>query len=60
MTAAGGGPGAAPGQPAGEPMGHPAVEPAHFFEPIAEHLGSAYLRYSFTKGTVQEIGFLVD
>ncbi|GAC1586597.1 MAG: class I SAM-dependent methyltransferase [Acidimicrobiales bacterium] len=32
----------------------------HFFEPIADHLGSAYLRYSFTKGTDQEVGFLVD
>jgi SAM-dependent methyltransferase len=31
----------------------------HWFEPIAEHLGAAYLRYSFTKGTVQEIDFLV-
>jgi SAM-dependent methyltransferase len=31
----------------------------HFFEPIAEHLGAAYLRYSFTKGTTQEVGFLV-
>lgn len=34
-------------------------EPDHWFEPIAEHLGSAYLRYSFTKGTVQEVDFLV-
>ena len=32
----------------------------HWFEPIAEHLGAAYLRYSFTKGTTQEIDFLVD
>lgn len=32
---------------------------AHWFEPIADHLGSAYLRYSFTKGTVQEVDFLV-
>lgn len=32
----------------------------HWFEPIAEHLGSAYLRYSFTKGTRQEIDFLVE
>jgi len=32
----------------------------HFFEPIAEHLGAAYLRYSFTKGTVQEVDFLFD
>lgn len=31
----------------------------HWFEPIAEHLGSAYLRYSFTKGTRQEIDHLV-
>jgi SAM-dependent methyltransferase len=32
----------------------------HWFEPIAEHLGTAYLRYSFTKGTGQEVDFLVD
>ena len=32
----------------------------HFFEPIADHLGAAYLRYSFTKGTEQEVAFLVD
>ncbi len=32
----------------------------HWFEPVAEHLGAAYLRYSFTKGTDQEVGFLVD
>lgn len=31
----------------------------HWFEPVAEHLGAAYLRYSFTKGTDQEVGFLV-
>lgn len=31
----------------------------HWFEPIAEHLGGAYLRYSFTKGTRQEIDFLM-
>jgi SAM-dependent methyltransferase len=31
----------------------------HWFEPIAEHLGSAYLRYSFTKGTTQEVDHLV-
>ena len=35
-------------------------EPGHWFEPVAEHLGSAYLRYSFTKGTEQEVGFLVE
>ena len=32
----------------------------HWFEPIADHLGSAYLRYSFTKGTVQEVDFLME
>ncbi len=31
----------------------------HWFEPIADHLGSAYLRYSFTKGTVQEVDWLM-
>ena len=31
----------------------------HWFEGIADHLGSAYLRYSFTKGTVQEVDHLV-
>jgi SAM-dependent methyltransferase len=33
--------------------------PDHWFEPVAEHLGRAYLRYSFTKGTVQEVDFLI-
>jgi SAM-dependent methyltransferase len=33
---------------------------SHWFEPIAEHLGSAYLRYSFTKGTVQEVDHIVS
>ena len=32
----------------------------HWFEPIAQHLGEAYLRYSFTKGTRQEVDFLVN
>lgn len=32
----------------------------HFFEDVADHAGSAYLRYSFTKGTAQEVAFLVD
>ncbi len=32
----------------------------HWFEPIADHLGSAYLRYSFTKGTKREVTFLID
>lgn len=33
--------------------------PDHWFEPVADHLGAAYLRYSFTKGTKQEVDFLV-
>ncbi len=32
---------------------------SHWFEPIADHLGGAYLRYSFTKGTRQEADFLM-
>jgi SAM-dependent methyltransferase len=32
----------------------------HWFEDIADHTGAAYLRYSFTKGTEQEVGFLVE
>jgi SAM-dependent methyltransferase len=34
-------------------------EPDHWFEPVADHLGAAYLRYSFTKGTEQEVDFLL-
>lgn len=34
--------------------------PGHWFEPIAEHLGSAYLRYSFTKGTAQEVSAVIE
>lgn len=33
---------------------------SHWFEPMAEHMGTAYLRYSFTKGTRQEIDHIVD
>ena len=32
----------------------------HWFEELADHLGEAYLRYSFTKGTEQEVDALVD
>jgi SAM-dependent methyltransferase len=32
----------------------------HWFEPLADFVGPAYLRYSFTKGTEQETAFLVD
>lgn len=31
-----------------------------WFTPLADHMGDAYLRYSFTKGTRQEVDFLVD
>jgi SAM-dependent methyltransferase len=37
----------------------PPAERDHWFEDVADHLGAAYLRYSFTKGTEQEIDFLV-
>lgn len=33
---------------------------SHWFEPIADHLGSAYLRYSFTKGTVREVDAVIE
>lgn len=32
---------------------------AHWFEAVADTLGSAYLRYSFTKGTQQEVQGLI-
>jgi SAM-dependent methyltransferase len=32
----------------------------HWFEELADHLGEAYLRYSFTMGTENEVAFLVD
>ena len=38
----------------------PKKSPDHWFEPIAEHLGAAYLRYSFTKGTVQEVDHIIE
>lgn len=37
---------------------HPVTD--HWFEDLADHLGRAYLRYSFTKGTDQEVAFLVE
>ena len=33
---------------------------SHWFEELADHLGPAYLRYSFTKGTVNEVDWLVE
>ncbi len=32
----------------------------HWFEDVADHLGAAYLRYSFTRGTRQEVAALWD
>jgi SAM-dependent methyltransferase len=32
----------------------------HWFEALADFVGPAYLRYSFTKGTEQEAAFLID
>jgi SAM-dependent methyltransferase len=32
----------------------------HWFESLADHVGGAYERYSFTKGTAQEVAFLLD
>lgn len=39
-----------------------AAEPPlrHWFEALAEHMGAAYLRYSFTQRTAAEVDFLVD
>ena len=37
-----------------EPQG-----PDHWFEELADHMGVAYLRYSFTKGTVKEVDELL-
>lgn len=31
----------------------------HWFEALADHAGAAYLRYSFTRGTEQEVDFLL-
>lgn len=33
----------------------PTTGAEHWFEPLADYLGAAYLRYSFTKGTRQEV-----
>ncbi len=32
----------------------------HWFEEIADYMGETYLRYSFTKGTANEVAFLID
>lgn len=33
---------------------------SHWFEVLADHMGPAYLKYSFTKGTKQEVEALID
>jgi len=33
---------------------------SHWFEAMADHMGAAYLRYTFTMGTVQEIDHIVE
>jgi SAM-dependent methyltransferase len=33
---------------------------SHWFEAMADHMGAAYLRYSFTKGTSQEVDHVVQ
>jgi len=40
--------------PPGEGQAHP-----HWFEALADTMGSSYLRYAFTRGTAQEADFLV-
>lgn len=34
--------------------------PGHWFEVLADHMGPAYLKYSFTKGTAQEVEALIS
>ena len=40
--------------------GRPPHPGAPWFADVAEHLGAAYMRYSFTRGTEQEVDFIVD
>ncbi|MEZ5381978.1 MAG: class I SAM-dependent methyltransferase [Microthrixaceae bacterium] len=42
-------------------MAAPSTDAApHWFEGLADHMGPAYLRYSFTKGTVREVDSLME
>lgn len=34
--------------------------PTHWFEALADHMGEAYLRYSFTRGTAREVAHLIE
>ncbi|MEZ5322362.1 MAG: methyltransferase domain-containing protein [Microthrixaceae bacterium] len=39
----------------------PSTRPSHhWFEPLADHMGAAYLRYSFTRRTSAEVDLLVE
>jgi len=38
----------------------PGGDRGHWFEEVADHLGAAYLRYSFTYGTVSEVDAIVE
>ena len=38
----------------------PPPEDTHWFDAVADFLGPAYLRNAFTKGTEQEVDFLID
>lgn len=42
------------------PQGPDGTRPGSIWPALAEHAGAAYLRYAFTKGTEQEVGFLWD
>ncbi len=52
--------------PISKPTGKPVSEPAdksdgrHWFESVADHLGPAYLKYSFTRGTAGEVDTLLE
>lgn len=41
-----------------EPVSDPIAPRREWYLPVAAHLGEAYLRYGFTRGTAQEVDFL--
>ena len=57
MTSTGRRPGT-PSRPTGSAPASDAGR-THWFEPLADHVGAAYERYAFTKGTEQEVGALL-
>lgn len=46
--------------PSPDPVSDPDSPGRHWFADLADYMGPAYLRYSFTKGTVREVDALVD